>query len=78
VYRVDRVEGVMNMVLTKVEQILGRLDTVTRSQTLRHANMAKLFDDFTEHPECKLTHSLLFVLFVTLDEKLKQYLLVYP
>jgi hypothetical protein len=25
VYRVDRVEGVMNMVLTKVEQILGRL-----------------------------------------------------
>ena len=54
VCRVDRVEGVMVSVLTRVERILARLDTLQRTKSLRQANMARILDGFTEYPGGKL------------------------
>jgi hypothetical protein len=52
--RVDNMELAMSQIVGKVDSVLGKLDTLQMSKSLRHANMSKILDSFMEHPESKL------------------------
>jgi hypothetical protein len=56
--RVDNMELAMSQIIGKVDSVLGKLDTLQMSKSLRHANMSKILDSFMEHPESKLKLSL--------------------
>jgi len=49
--RVDNMESAMSHIIGKVDSVLGKLDTMQMSKSLRQANMSKILDSFIEHPE---------------------------
>ena len=52
--RVDRMEGVIDNIVDKIDSVLNKLEVMEKSKNKRKANMGKILDGFTMNPESKL------------------------
>lgn len=49
--RVDRMEGVIGSIVSKIDLVLIKLESMEKSKTKRKANMSKILDGFTMNGE---------------------------